>query len=145
MQINARKIYDEPDVLDGVLRNNLFVGVLLGEFLLQVCLCARGEARCGYAALHNRFIELRLPPPSSPPLDENGNENSVSTVAIVPAGIDRAIWRRGFHDDASFAAAVGRLFGYRGAQPCSPCCIAANRCSKKSVIFQQNFFQYLIN
>ncbi len=34
-QVNARKIYDEPDVLGGVLGNRLFLGILGGELLLQ--------------------------------------------------------------------------------------------------------------
>ena len=34
-QVNARKIYDEPDVLGGVLENRLFLGILGGELLLQ--------------------------------------------------------------------------------------------------------------
>ncbi len=33
--MNARKIYDEPDVLGGVLENRLFLGILGGELLLQ--------------------------------------------------------------------------------------------------------------
>lgn len=34
-QVNARKIYDEPDVLAGVTENRLFLGILGGELLLQ--------------------------------------------------------------------------------------------------------------
>jgi hypothetical protein len=36
MQVNARKIYDEPDVLDGILQNRLFLGILGTEAALQV-------------------------------------------------------------------------------------------------------------
>jgi len=31
--VNARKIYDEPDVLGGVLENRLFLGILGGPAL----------------------------------------------------------------------------------------------------------------
>ena len=33
--MNARKIYDEPNVLSGVLENRLFLGILGSEFVLQ--------------------------------------------------------------------------------------------------------------
>ena len=36
--MNARKIYDEPNVLEGVLENKLFVGILASELALQVSL-----------------------------------------------------------------------------------------------------------
>ena len=35
-QVNARKIYDEPNVLEGVFENKLFVGILASELALQV-------------------------------------------------------------------------------------------------------------
>lgn len=35
-QINARKINDEPNVLEGILGNRLFLGILGAEALLQV-------------------------------------------------------------------------------------------------------------
>ncbi|KAK9802895.1 hypothetical protein WJX73_002795 [Symbiochloris irregularis] len=41
-QVNARKIHDEPNVLDGVLDNGLFLGILGGEFLLQVLIVQFG-------------------------------------------------------------------------------------------------------
>lgn len=34
-QVNARKIYDEPNVLAGMLDNRLFLGILGSELLLQ--------------------------------------------------------------------------------------------------------------
>ncbi len=36
MQVNARKIYDEPNVLEGIASNRLFLGILGAEFALQV-------------------------------------------------------------------------------------------------------------
>ena len=36
LQVNARKIYDEPNVLEGILANRLFLGILGAEFALQV-------------------------------------------------------------------------------------------------------------
>ena len=36
LQMNARKIYDEPNVLEGILANRLFLGILGAEFALQV-------------------------------------------------------------------------------------------------------------
>ena len=38
LQVNARKIYDEPNVLEGILANRLFLGILGAEFALQVTL-----------------------------------------------------------------------------------------------------------
>ena len=35
-QVNARKIYDEPNALSGILDNKLFVAILAGEAVLQV-------------------------------------------------------------------------------------------------------------
>lgn len=35
-QVNARKIHDESDIMDGILDNKLFLGILGSEFLLQV-------------------------------------------------------------------------------------------------------------
>ena len=34
--MNARKIYDEPNALSGILDNKLFVAILAGEAVLQV-------------------------------------------------------------------------------------------------------------
>ena len=34
-QVNARKIYDELNVLEGVFENKLFVGILASELALQ--------------------------------------------------------------------------------------------------------------
>lgn len=34
-QVNARKVYDEPNVLAGMLDNRLFLGILGSELLLQ--------------------------------------------------------------------------------------------------------------
>ena len=34
-QISVRKTHDEPNILDGVLDNRLFLGILVGEALLQ--------------------------------------------------------------------------------------------------------------
>ena len=34
-QVNARKIYDEPNALSGILDNKLFVAILAGEVVLQ--------------------------------------------------------------------------------------------------------------
>ena len=39
MQVNARKIYDEPNVLEGIGSNRLFLGILGTEFALQVIFC----------------------------------------------------------------------------------------------------------
>jgi len=36
LQVNARKVYDEADVLSGLLSNQLFLAILLGEASLQV-------------------------------------------------------------------------------------------------------------
>ena len=36
MQVNSRKIYDEPNVLDGILSNQLFLLILGAEAALQV-------------------------------------------------------------------------------------------------------------
>ena len=36
LQVNARKIYDEPNVLEGILANKLFLGILGAEAALQV-------------------------------------------------------------------------------------------------------------
>ena len=36
LQVNARRINDEPDVFTGVLSNKLFSSVLLSEIVLQV-------------------------------------------------------------------------------------------------------------
>ena len=36
MQVNSRKIYDEPNVLDGILGNQLFLLILGAEAALQV-------------------------------------------------------------------------------------------------------------
>lgn len=44
-QVNARKVHDEPNVLDGVLDNGLFLGILGGEFLLQVRRCCEPMLR----------------------------------------------------------------------------------------------------
>ena len=42
IQVNARKIYDEPNALAGILDNKLFVAILAGEAVLQVSLpCMR--------------------------------------------------------------------------------------------------------
>ncbi len=38
LQVNARKIYDEADVLGGILDNKLFLGILGAEAALQVVL-----------------------------------------------------------------------------------------------------------
>ena len=38
-QVNARKIYDEADVLGGILDNKLFLGILGAEAALQVATC----------------------------------------------------------------------------------------------------------
>ena len=35
-KVNARKIYDEPNALTGILDNKLFVAILAGEAVLQV-------------------------------------------------------------------------------------------------------------
>ncbi len=35
VQVNARKIYDEPNALAGILDNKLFVAILAGEAVLQ--------------------------------------------------------------------------------------------------------------
>jgi len=35
VQVNARKIYDEPNALSGILDNKLFVAILAGEAVLQ--------------------------------------------------------------------------------------------------------------
>ena len=35
-QVNARKIYDEANVLEGILENGLFLGILGAEAILQV-------------------------------------------------------------------------------------------------------------
>ena len=40
LQVNARKIYDEPNVLEGILANRLFLGILGAEFALQVYFCS---------------------------------------------------------------------------------------------------------
>lgn len=40
-QVNARKIYDEADVLGGILDNNLFLGILGAEAALQVVTCLK--------------------------------------------------------------------------------------------------------
>lgn len=37
-QVNARKIYGEEDVMQGVLSNKLFVYILTAELALQVCI-----------------------------------------------------------------------------------------------------------
>jgi len=36
LQVNARKVYDEANVLAGILSNQLFLAILLGEASLQV-------------------------------------------------------------------------------------------------------------
>ena len=36
LQVNARKIYDEPNVLEGIFTNRLFLGILGAEAALQV-------------------------------------------------------------------------------------------------------------
>ena len=36
LQVNARKVYDEANVVAGILTNKLFTGILLGEATLQV-------------------------------------------------------------------------------------------------------------
>ena len=36
-QVNARKVNDEVNVLDGILDNRLFLGILAAEAFLQVC------------------------------------------------------------------------------------------------------------
>ena len=36
VQVNARKVYDEANVLAGILSNRLFTAILLGEATLQV-------------------------------------------------------------------------------------------------------------
>ena len=41
LQVNARKIYDELNVLEGILANRLFLGILGAEFALQVYICSR--------------------------------------------------------------------------------------------------------
>ena len=37
LQINSRFINEEPNVLEGLFSNSLFVSIVGGEFLLQVC------------------------------------------------------------------------------------------------------------
>jgi hypothetical protein len=34
-QVNARKIYDEANILEGILENGLFLGILGAEAILQ--------------------------------------------------------------------------------------------------------------
>ncbi len=57
-QVNARKIYDEPDVLGGVLGNRLFLGILGGELLLQArrpgLALGRGRLRAQVLKGHTR-------------------------------------------------------------------------------------------
>ncbi len=36
LQVNARKIYDEPSVLEGIFTNKLFLSILAAEAALQV-------------------------------------------------------------------------------------------------------------
>lgn len=36
LQVNARKIYEEPNVLEGIFANKLFLGILGAEAALQV-------------------------------------------------------------------------------------------------------------
>lgn len=38
LQVNARRINDEPDVFTGMLANKLFSSILLSEIILQVSL-----------------------------------------------------------------------------------------------------------
>jgi Ca2+ transporting ATPase len=62
LQVNSRKIYDEADVLGGILENRLFLGILAAETVLQVglqlCLsCDRGSYSAGLA--HGMLILQR--------------------------------------------------------------------------------------
>lgn len=46
MQVNARKIYDEADVICGITQNKLFSAILIGEATLQVLLNLRTLFAC---------------------------------------------------------------------------------------------------
>ena len=47
-QVNARKVYDEPDVLAGMLDNRLFLGILGSELLLQARSRAPPDLTCSW-------------------------------------------------------------------------------------------------
>ena len=51
VQVNARKIYDEPNVLAGMLDNRLFLGILGSELLLQARTRALPVRQCA-AGMH---------------------------------------------------------------------------------------------
>ena len=48
-QVNARKIYDEPNVLEGILSNRLFLIILGAEAALQVSLPGANPSGLRYA------------------------------------------------------------------------------------------------